>query len=94
MTSDALRTAKFLVGVALLLASSGALEARQGQPSAGSGPATVDMTVVKPESVGFSSERLERLHSLLKQTVDQKQLPGAVTILAAHGKVLDYRSTA
>jgi len=48
------------------------------------------MTVVKPETVGFSSERLERLHDLLKQTVDNKDLSGVVTILARHGKVVDY----
>jgi CubicO group peptidase (beta-lactamase class C family) len=91
MTSHALCTAKFLVCVALLLVSTDALGAQQSQPSQSNGPATIDMTVVKPESVGFSSERLERLHSLMQQTVDQKQLPGAVTILARHGKVLDYR---
>jgi Beta-lactamase class C and other penicillin binding proteins len=53
--------------------------------------ATIDMNLAKPETVGFSSERLERLHSLIQQTVNQKQLPGAVTILARHGKVIDYR---
>jgi len=50
------------------------------------------MTVVKPESVGFSSERLERLHALMEQTVARKELPGAVTILARHGKVIDYHA--
>src|SRR5215469_334744 len=50
------------------------------------------MTVVKPESVGFSSERLERLHSLMQETVDKHQLAGIVTILARHGKVIDYRT--
>jgi len=53
---------------------------------------TVDLTVVKPETVGFSSERLERLHTLMQQTVDQKQIAGIVTILARHGKVVDYRT--
>ncbi len=62
-----------------------------GQQAAGNGPATMDMTVVKPETVGFSSERLERLHALMQQVVDAKQLPGAVTLLARHGKVVDYR---
>ena len=42
--------------------------------------------MVKPETVGFSSERLERLHAVMQQEVDQKQLAGAVTILARHGK--------
>jgi CubicO group peptidase (beta-lactamase class C family) len=55
------------------------------------GPA-VDMTPVKPESVGFSSERLERLHEFIQGVVDKKELSGAVTILARHGKIVDYRS--
>jgi CubicO group peptidase (beta-lactamase class C family) len=65
--------------------------AQQAQPQ----PAarhTIDMTVVKPETVGFSSERLERLHALMQQTVDTKELAGIVTILARHGKVVDYRA--
>jgi CubicO group peptidase (beta-lactamase class C family) len=52
----------------------------------------LNRTVVKPETVGFSSERLERLHALMQQSVDQKQIAGAVTILARHGKVVDYRT--
>ena len=51
-----------------------------------------DLTLNKPEAVGFSSERLERLHALLQQEVDQKQIAGIVTILARHGKVIDYRT--
>jgi CubicO group peptidase (beta-lactamase class C family) len=53
---------------------------------------SIDMTPVKPESVGFSSERLERLHALMQQAVDQKQIAGMVTILARHGKIVDYRA--
>ncbi|QHN03506.1 beta-lactamase family protein [Granulicella sp. WH15] len=51
-----------------------------------------DEAIVKPETVGFSSERLERLHALIQQEVDGKQLAGAVTILARHGKIVDYRT--
>jgi hypothetical protein len=51
----------------------------EGQQPAGNGPATIDMTLAKPETVGFSAERLERLHALVQQVVDAKQLPGAVT---------------
>ena len=56
-------------------------------------PATrhdVDLTPVKPEAVGFSSERLERLHTLMQQAVENQQVAGVVTILARHGKVVDY----
>jgi CubicO group peptidase (beta-lactamase class C family) len=50
-----------------------------------------DATTVSPESVGFSSERLENLHRLVQDEIDQKELAGAITILARHGKIVDYR---
>jgi len=53
---------------------------------------TLDMTAVKPESVGFSVERLERLHAVIQEEIDQKKLAGAITLLARHGKVVDYRT--
>ena len=53
---------------------------------------TIDLTPVKPESVGFSSERLERLHTLMQDAVDHQQVAGVVTLLARHGKVVDYRT--
>ncbi len=59
------------------------------QPSA---PAVIDMTPVAPESVGFSSQRLERLHAFIQSVVNKKELSGAVTILARHGKIVDYRT--
>ena len=51
---------------------------------------TLDMTVVNPESVGFAPDRIERLHAYMKQVIDDKELSGMVTILARHGKVVDY----
>jgi len=53
---------------------------------------TLDLTLAKPETVGFSSQRLERLHTLMQQAVDGKHISGAVTLLARHGKVVDYRA--
>ena len=50
------------------------------------------MTPVSPESVGFCSQRLERLHTFIQGVVDKKELSGAVTILARHGKIVDYRT--
>lgn len=52
----------------------------------------LDLTPVKPESVGFSTERLDALHQLIQSEIDNKQLAGAITILARHGKVVDYRT--
>ena len=54
--------------------------------------APAEATLTKPEAVGFSSERLENLHKLIQGEIDQKQLAGAITILARHGKIVDYRT--
>lgn len=54
--------------------------------------AQVNMTPVSPESVGFSSARLKNLHAIMQQAVDQKRIAGIVTILARHGKIVDYRT--
>ncbi len=48
--------------------------------------------ITRPEVVGFSSDRLERLHKLMQTAVDQQQVAGVVTILARHGKIVDYRT--
>ena len=77
------------VVVALGLGASGT-DAQQSAKSTAR-PA-FNMTVVKPETVGFSSEGLERLHQFMQHAVDQKEVAGIVTILARHGKVVDYRT--
>jgi CubicO group peptidase (beta-lactamase class C family) len=77
--------------LAFLLIAFGVAEC-QGQKPAAKAAGTLDLSISKPESVGFSSKRLERLHALMEQVVDQKQIPGIVTILARHGKVVDYRA--
>src|SRR4051812_42390004 len=46
----------------------------------------------KPEALGFSSERLQRLHGAMQREVDQKHLAGIVTILARHGKVVEEKT--
>ncbi len=79
-----------LAALTLIFVAPGATAQKHG--AAQSTAPRVDLSVVKPESVGFSSERLENLHALLQQVVDQKQIPGIVTILARHGKVVDYRT--
>jgi CubicO group peptidase (beta-lactamase class C family) len=78
-----------LLIVAAAILTLGLPAASAQQPSA---PAVIDMKPVAPESVGFSSERLERLHAFIQNVVDKKELSGAVTILARHGKIVDYRT--
>ena len=46
----------------------------------------------KPEELGFSSERLRRLDAAMQQKVDEKQFAGIVTILARHGKAVEFKT--
>jgi CubicO group peptidase (beta-lactamase class C family) len=46
----------------------------------------------RPESVGFSSDRLARLDTFLQQAVDRGDLPNAVTFIARRGKVIHNKA--
>ncbi len=46
----------------------------------------------KPESLGFSSPRLKNLHAAMQREIDDKALPGIVTLLMRHGAVVDERA--
>jgi len=50
-----------------------------------------EIAEVKPEMVGFSSERLEKLDKAMQATVDNKTLSGVVTVLARHGKIVQTK---
>src|SRR5215831_14874091 len=41
----------------------------------------------KPEQVGFSAERLQRVIDVIKADVDKRIIPGAVVVVARHGKI-------
>jgi CubicO group peptidase (beta-lactamase class C family) len=45
---------------------------------------------VKPEEVGLSSERLNRAMAAVKADVEKGALPGAVLLIARHGKVVMF----
>jgi len=42
----------------------------------------------KPEEVGMSSSRLERVRPVMQRYVDKKKVPGVVTVIARRGKVV------
>jgi CubicO group peptidase (beta-lactamase class C family) len=46
----------------------------------------------KPEALGFSSERLQRLDQAMTEKINNKQLAGAVTLLARHGKAVSFNT--
>lgn len=44
------------------------------------------------ESVGLSSERLERINDLIERYMDDQQITGAVTMIARHGQIAHVQS--
>ena len=50
------------------------------------------LTDAKPESVGMSSERLQRIDAFLQKSVDQKDIPGAVAIVCRDGKIVYHKA--
>ncbi|HEY9078161.1 MAG TPA: serine hydrolase domain-containing protein [Anaerolineaceae bacterium] len=48
------------------------------------------MKIVNPESVGFSSERLARIGTVMQRYVDQGSLAGMVTLIARKGQVAHF----
>ena len=49
-----------------------------------------DLPRAKPEAVGMSSERLARITATLGADVEAKKIPGAIILVARHGKVVLY----
>ena len=51
-----------------------------------------DFPSEKPETAGMSSERLERISKAVQQSIDDKRLAGAVTLVARHGHVVWFKA--
>ena len=51
-----------------------------------------DLPSAKPESVGLSPERLERIATKVQQDIDNKRIAGAVTLVVRHGKVAWFKA--
>ncbi len=54
-------------------------------------PLESDLPRSEPDALGFSPERLKRLHAEMQRLVDDRELSGIVTLLARHGKVVEER---
>ena len=46
----------------------------------------------RPEDVGLSSERLQRINQMVQRYIDAKEITGAVTIVARKGKVAHFEA--
>jgi CubicO group peptidase (beta-lactamase class C family) len=76
---DALRTLfAWLAGLAALLGVHAAV--------------AQDLPQAKPEEVGFSAERLDRITALLRNDATEGTVPGFVLLIARHGKVAYFES--
>lgn len=46
----------------------------------------------KPEDVGLSSERLERIHEAMMRHIDARDISGAVTLVARKGRIVHFEA--
>jgi CubicO group peptidase (beta-lactamase class C family) len=51
-----------------------------------------ELPTAKPESVGLSSERLDRIGATVQHTIDDKRVAGAVTLVVRRGRVAWFKS--
>ena len=58
--------------------------------TAGYTAGTDDIPMAKAETVGMSSERLQRIPRFIQQHIDANQIAGAVTLVARKGKVVHF----
>ena len=54
--------------------------------------ANASLAAAAPDAAGFSPERLKRLDAYMQGLVDQGHLPGAVALVARHGKIVSYET--
>lgn len=50
-----------------------------------------ELPAAKPESVGMSSERLERIGAAVQKSIEEKRIAGAVTLVARRGRVVWFK---
>ena len=51
-----------------------------------------ELPMASPESVGMSSERLQRIKTYFQEYIDANQIAGAVTLVARRGKVVHHEA--
>ncbi len=60
--------------------------------AAGAAGAADDIIVAEAESVGMSTERLQRINTFIQEYIDTDQIAGAVTLVARKGKVVHFEA--
>ena len=77
-TSLLLRTPQVLVSLLCLTAINCAIAA--------------EIPTATPEEVGMSSERLERINTVMQRHMDAGDIQGAVTVVARRGKLVHFQT--
>jgi len=57
-----------------------------------SGQKSPPLTKASPSSVGISPERLDRIDNMLKQSLKENTIPGAVALIARNGKIVFHEA--
>ena len=52
-----------------------------------------ETTIVKPEEVGLSTERLTRITDMVKRHIAAGEISGGVTLVARQGKIAHFEAT-
>src|SRR5438552_18629968 len=53
---------------------------------------SINLPQSNPASAGMSAERLARIDSVIRESIEKKELPGAVVLVARHGRVVWRKS--
>src|SRR5262249_62424399 len=51
-----------------------------------------DLPTAKPETVGLSSERLDRISAAVQKSIDDKRIAGAVTLVVRRGHAAWFKA--
>jgi len=54
--------------------------------------AAASLPIAKPEEVGLSTERLQRIHEMVMRRVEARDISGAVTMVARRGRVVHFEA--
>jgi CubicO group peptidase (beta-lactamase class C family) len=76
---------RILVGLGLLLLALFAIAPSRTM-------AQGDLPLARPETVGMSAKRLERVQTFIQDYIDTNQIAGAVTLVARKGKVVHFEA--
>jgi CubicO group peptidase (beta-lactamase class C family) len=76
----------FVMGVSLFMFT----KSSHSAPPSKTASAVGSLPMAKPEEVGFSSERLQRIHDAMQRHIDAGEIAGVVTLVAKNGRIVYF----